>query len=101
MLSQRSRMLDVYTFLAFLYTYTLTCIENNQIEFQHAWGLKAGNRTGLVHQRNPPKGKARTYRSPQPCWWNTWFCVRHRMRVGSAYQEIREMSASTTNNLHA
>jgi len=32
-------MLDVYTFLAFLYTYTLTCIENNQIEFQHAWGL--------------------------------------------------------------
>jgi hypothetical protein len=39
--------------------------------------------------------------SPQPCWWNTWFCVRHRMRVGSAYQEIREMSAPTTNNLHA
>jgi len=36
--------------------------------------------------------------SPQPCWWNKWFCVRHRMRVGSAYQEIREMSAPTTNN---
>ena len=31
------------------------------------------------------------------CWWNTWFCVRHRMRMGSAHQEIREMSAPTAN----
>ena len=31
-LSQHSRMLDVYIFLAFLYTYALTCIQNNRIE---------------------------------------------------------------------
>jgi hypothetical protein len=31
-LSQHSRMLDMYIFLAFLYIYALTCIKNNQIE---------------------------------------------------------------------
>ena len=34
-LSQHSRMLDMYIFLAFLYIYALTCIQNNQIELNN------------------------------------------------------------------
>jgi len=34
-LSQHSRMLGMYIFLAFLYIYALTCIKNNQIELNN------------------------------------------------------------------